>query len=260
MKTSIAVCGTGIAGLACALALARRGQQALLLGPRPDLRPADPETYHPRVYAISLASQRLLSSLGAWDLMPAARLARVEAMEIHGDAGGRLNLSAWQSAQQELAWIVESGEIERALIQACQVMGIVWVPEKFASLEHGALVTDRGTRIEADLFVAADGAQSSLRTAAGLAADVRPYGVTGLVAHFSCALPHQGVALQWFRPDGVLALLPMPDTSAGPQVSMVWSLKQALADELLALSPEALATELAARLADATQARLGTLT
>ena len=80
MKTPIAVCGTGIAGLACALALARRGQQALLLGPRPTLRAADPETYHPRVYAISLASQRLLASLGAWDLMPPARLARVEAM------------------------------------------------------------------------------------------------------------------------------------------------------------------------------------
>lgn len=260
MKTSIAVCGTGIAGLACALALARRGQPTLLLGPRQIPRAADPETYHPRVYAISLASQRLLASLGAWDLMPAARLARVEAMEIRGDAGGRLNLSAWQSAQQELAWIVESGEIERALIQACQVMGITWVSEKFSSLEHGALVTDRGTRIEADLCVAADGAQSSLRAAAGLKADVRPYGVTGLVAHFNCALPHQGVALQWFRSDGVLALLPMPDTGAGPQVSMVWSIKQAMADELLALSPEALATELAARLADATQGRLGALT
>ena len=260
MKTPIAVCGTGIAGLACALALARRGQQALLLGPRPALRPADPETYHPRVYAISLASQRLLASLGAWDLMPPARLARVEAMEIRGDAGGRLNLSAWQSAQQELAWIVESGEIERALIQACQVMGTPWVAEKFSSLEHGVLVTDQGTRIEADLMIAADGAQSSLRAAAGLSADVRPYGVTGLVAHFNCALPHQGVALQWFRADGVLALLPMPDTRDGPQVSMVWSIKEPLANELLAMPPEALAAELAVRLADATEGRLGALT
>ena len=260
MKTPIAVCGTGIAGLACALALARRGQQALLLGPRPSLRPADPETFHPRVYAISLASQRLLASLGAWDLMPPARLARVEAMEIRGDAGGRLNLSAWQSAQQELAWIVESGEIERALIQACQVMGTPWVAEKFSSLEHGVLVTDQGTRIEADLMIAADGAQSSLRAAAGLSADVRPYGVTGLVAHFNCALPHQGVALQWFRADGVLALLPMPDTRDGPQVSMVWSIKEPLANELLAMPPEALAAELAVRLADATEGRLGALT
>ena len=260
MKTPIAVCGTGIAGLACALALARRGQQALLLGPRPALRPADPETYHPRLYAISLASQRLLASLGAWDLMPPARLARVEAMEIRGDAGGRLNLSAWQSAQQELAWIVESGEIERALIQACQVMGTPWVAEKFSSLEHGVLVTDQGTRIEADLMIAADGAQSSLRAAAGLSADVRPYGVTGLVAHFNCALPHQGVALQWFRADGVLALLPMPDTRDGPQVSMVWSIKEPLANELLAMAPEALAAELALRLAGATEGRLGALT
>ena len=249
MKTSIVVCGTGIAGLACALALARRGQQTVLLGPRPALRAADPQAYHPRVYAISLASQRLLASLGAWNLMPQERLARVEAMEIRGDAGGRLNLSAWQSAQQELAWIVEAGEIERALVQACQVMGIPWIEEKFSALEQESLVTDRGTHIEADLMIAADGANSSLREAAGISADVRPYGVTGLVAHFNCALPHQGVALQWFRADGVLALLPMPDTRDGPQVSMVWSIKEPLADALLAMPAEALAAELAVRLA-----------
>ena len=260
MKTSIVVCGTGIAGLACALALARRGQQTVLLGPRPALRAADPQAYHPRVYAISLASQRLLASLGAWNLMPQERLARVEAMEIRGDAGGRLNLSAWQSAQQELAWIVEAGEIERALVQACQVMGIPWIEEKFSALEQESLVTDRGTHIEADLMIAADGANSSLREAAGISADVRPYGVTGLVAHFNCALPHQGVALQWFRADGVLALLPMPDTRDGPQVSMVWSIKEPLADALLAMPAEALAAELAVRLADATGGRLGALT
>ena len=109
-------------------------------------------------------------------------------------------------------------------------------------------------------MIAADGAQSSLRAAAGLAADVRPYGVTGLVAHFTCALPHQGVALQWFRADGVLALLPMPDTRDGPQVSMVWSIKEPLANELLAMAPEALAAELALRLAGATEGRLGALT
>ncbi len=260
MKTSIVICGSGIAGLATALALARRGQQVTLLGPRAVHAPADPEVFHPRVYAISPSSQKFLASLGVWDLMPVSRLTRVQAMEIRGDSGGRLNLDAWQSAMPELAWIVESGEIERALSQAVQVFGITWIAEKLASYRAGVITTDRGTQREADLFVAADGAQSPLREAAGLPVDVRPYGVTALVAHFNCSLPHQGTALQWFGDDGVLALLPMPDTQAGPQVSMVWSLKESIARDLQSTPAEELASTLSTRLALATDGRLGSLT
>ena len=80
--------------------------------------------YHPRVYAISPASQRFLAGLGVWDAMPAARLTPVQAMEIHGDADGEVHLNAWQAALPQLAWIVESGEIERVLIQAVRLFGI----------------------------------------------------------------------------------------------------------------------------------------
>ena len=45
-------------------------------------------------------------------------------MEIHGDADGEVHLNAWQAALPQLAWIVESGEIERVLIQAVRLFGI----------------------------------------------------------------------------------------------------------------------------------------
>ena len=69
MNTPIVVCGTGIVGLATALGLVRRGQQVTLLGPRQTFAPATPETFHPRVYAISPASQRFLASLGVWNML-----------------------------------------------------------------------------------------------------------------------------------------------------------------------------------------------
>lgn len=256
----IVVCGTGIAGLSLALALARRGQQVTLLGPKPVLEEARVDVYHPRVYAISPASQSFLQSIGVWSLMPAARLTRISAMEVHGDRQGKLNLSAWQEAIPELAWIVESGEIERALRQAIQVFGIHWIEEKCQSWTPGAITTDKGRIVHGSLMVAADGARSALREAAGIQVDRRPYGVTALVAHFTCALPHQGTACQWFSPDGVLALLPMPDTQEGHQVSMVWSLKAHLAEALTSLPHDELAVTLSARLAEATQDRLGALT
>ena len=260
MSASIVVCGSGIVGLATALAFARKGEAVTLVGPRPAVHTFAQDEFYPRVYALSPASQRFLASIGVWDLMDSRRLTSVQAMEIHGDGNGLLNLNAWQSAQSELAWIVESSEIERVLVQAAQVMGLHWITEKFGSYTPGVLTTDRGTTFKAELFIAADGAQSPLRAAAGLTVDSRAYGATALVAHLDCSVPHQGTALQWFGADGVLALLPMPDTTKGPQVSMVWSLKEELATKLLAMSEQDRAVELQARLAAVSAGRLGVLT
>ena len=260
MSASIVVCGSGIVGLATALAFARKGEAVTLVGPRPTVQSLSQDEFFARVYALSPASQRFLASIGVWDLMDARRLTSVQAMEIHGDGDGLLNLNAWQSAQSELAWIVESSEIERVLVQAAQVVGLRWITENFASYTSGALTTDRGTTLEAELFIAADGAQSPLRAAAGLTVESRPYGATALVAHVNCSVPHQGTALQWFGSDGVLAFLPMPDTALGPQVSMVWSLKEAIANEVLAMPAAQQASALQTRLAAATAGRLGALT
>ncbi|NEL27737.1 MAG: ubiquinone biosynthesis protein UbiH, partial [Xanthomonas perforans] len=71
---------------------------------------------------------------------------------------------------------------------------------------------------------------------------------TGLVVHLDVERPHQGVAQQWFTPDGVLALLPMADSPDGAQVSMVWSMRRAQADALLALPATEQAAQLEARL------------
>lgn len=260
VNASIVVCGGGIVGLATAFALARAGQSVALLGPKSSFPAADPEVFYPRVYAISPSTQQFLASLGVWDLLPHDRLTRVEAMEIHGDGDGLVNLNAWQGAIPELAWIIESSEIERVLSQAVQVFGLPWVTEKFASYAPGRITTDQGRIMQAELFVAADGAQSPLRSAAGIRVDEKPYDVTALVAHFNCELPHQGVALQWFGQDGVLALLPMPDTHAGAQVSMVWSLHDPIGQDLLALPVDQRKQVLESRLNAATGGRLGKLT
>uniref|UniRef100_UPI00333E7647 UbiH/UbiF family hydroxylase n=1 Tax=Castellaniella defragrans TaxID=75697 RepID=UPI00333E7647 len=262
-KESIIVCGTGIAGFACALGLAREGYSVSLLGPRHEPPRLAPDVYHPRVYALSPASQALLERLGVWRLMDATRITPVEAMEIHGDGDGALDLSAWQDTRDTLAWIVESGEIERALLQAVHVIGVPWFEDEFEDLESlpsGVRIRTRGGRVmQAGLLVGADGARSRVREAAGIDHHYTPYGDMGVVAHLDAEVPHQGKALQWFTGDGILALLPMPDTADGPQVSMVWSIAEGRAREFLALEAEARQGFLASQLLAITGARLGRL-
>ena len=185
MTHQIVVCGAGIVGLSTALALARRGQRVAVLAPRASVPAAEADHYHPRVYAISPASQRFLAGLGVWDAMPAARLTPVQAMEIHGDADGEVHLNAWQAALPQLAWIVESGEIERVLIQAVRLFGIPWIEDRCAGYANGEIQTENGARIRAELFVGADGAASPLREAAGLKHEAVPYKDTGLVVHLT---------------------------------------------------------------------------
>lgn len=261
MKTrapSIVVCGTGIVGLASALALARRGEPVSLLGPRRPVPPAGP-LYHPRVYAISPASQAFLAELGVWDALPQGRVAEVRSMDVRGDGEGRVRLHAWQAARAQMAWIVEASEIERVLAQAVQIHGLEWIAEPYASFAGGELTTASGRALRPALTVAADGARSALRAAAGVRVDARPYDAVGLVTHLDAQRAHGHCAYQWFREDGVLALLPLPDTEQGAQVSMVWSMKTPAARALQALPAEEQARVLAERLHSATGGVLGAL-
>ncbi len=259
------IVGTGIAGMACALALARRGVRVSLLGPRAALAEPSSGRFDPRVYAISPASQRFLAELGVWGALPPARVTAVDAMEVQGDQGATVKLTAWQAGQADLAHIVEGAELERALRAALQVFGIAWTQSRFTSLTRRAgshdleLHTESGHRLATRLAVAADGANSALRAAAGLSMQQRDYDATGLVVHLNAGQAHQGTALQWFTPQGILALLPMPDTPDGPQVSMVWSMPRALAAELQALPEAESHQRLQDMLASATGQRLGDL-
>ncbi len=265
----VLVVGSGTAGLATALALARRNVPVSLLGPKPALPPASAEVFDPRVYAVSPASQAFLAELGVWDMLPPDRMARLDAMHVTGnapatatlgdvDAGspraGEVRLTAWQGNLPALAWVIEGRELERALRQAVAVLGVRWTTERFASLSRSAddtpwtVSTDTGRTLSADLLIGADGAGSPLRQAAGIGWHGSAYDATGLVVHLDVERPHQGVAQQWFTPDGVLALLPMPDSPDGAQMSMVWSMRSAQADALLALPATEQAAQLEARL------------
>ena len=254
MKFDVLVVGAGLAGAALAAALRGSRLKVGIVETRPPARPAG---WDPRIYAISAANVDFLSSIGIWQHLDPQRLAPVYDMEIHGDAGGRLDFSAYDCGLRELAWILESSQMQLELWETVKRQHNVSLlcpaaPSALAMEEDAAYLTlEDGRRLESRLIVAADGRDSWVRQAAGIGARNTPYDEKGVVANFRCEKPHRNTAFQWFRQDGVLAYLPLP----GDHMSMVWSAPDALADELVGLPPEVLA----ARVGEAGAFRLGTL-
>ncbi len=244
----IVVCGAGLVGLTAALSLARAGFDTTLVGPVHDLPPATPNNYGPRVYAISPSSQHFLAELGVWGLLDPSRVTPVESMQVYGDASGHVHLNAWQAAQTTLTWILESDELERVLRQALRLFRVNWVTDHFKALIDGNVVLSSGQVLPAHLVVGAEGARSPVREAAGIRHQSRAYGYSGVVTHLHVQRPHQNTAFQWFTADGVIAFLPMPDTSQGHQVSLVWSMPQYQSEALMALDNTARSAWLKANL------------
>jgi ubiquinone biosynthesis UbiH/UbiF/VisC/COQ6 family hydroxylase len=245
MQVDLAIVGTGLAGLA--LARAARGLDVALIGEAS--APAPAEGYDARVYAITPGNAAFLSRLGAWQRLAKDRIAPVHAMRVFGDDGrSALVLDAYRAGVPELAWIVEDSALQAAL--GASLAGErhvrLLVPERLERLEFAPdaarLRLSGGRALSARLVAGADGAQSSVREQAGIAASRTAYGQHAVVANLACERPHRGAAFQWFRGGEVLALLPLP----GERVSLVWSCGDAEAEALLALEPEALAREVGA--------------
>jgi ubiquinone biosynthesis UbiH/UbiF/VisC/COQ6 family hydroxylase len=207
-----------------------------------------------RIYAISPGSRRFLDQSGAWALLDDTRVAPVAAMRIFGDpagaqeTGSKLEFSAYQTGVPELAYILENRHLQQALWQVLQEQDNLTLlnPARCSALsfdtDAAKLTLQDGRTLHAKLIVGADGRDSWVRNQAGLGAAPLDYQHHGVVANFSCELPHRGIAHQWFQADGILALLPLP----GNRVSMVWSVTPERSAVLTALTNEALCARVAA--------------
>jgi 2-polyprenylphenol 6-hydroxylase len=242
MMFDIAVVGAGPVGLAFARAV-QDLSVAVLAPAAPPPAPVEGAPFGARIYAISPGNVAFLRALRVWQWIPETRVTPVRAMQIHGDDGrARLEFDAYRGGVEALAWIVEDAALQAALWQAlagserCTLLPGQACSALELREDAARLRLEDGRALAARLVVGADGAHSALREMAGIEARAKPYGQSAVVANFACAQPHGNVARQWFQGGPILALLPLP----GNQVSMVWSLPEADAEERLQRSPEAL--------------------
>lgn len=256
-ELDVLIVGGGLAGLSLACALSGTPWHVGVVEAAP---PKAPDGWDTRIYAISPANVRFLQTLGIWDRLDSTRIAPVFDMQIYGDAGGQLHFDAYGAGVSALAWILESSLMHLELWQTVRRQAglSLFCPARPADLSVGhdrlTLTLDDGRRLQTRLLVAADGAGSWVRNAAGLDAQTRvtSYHEHAVVANFRCEAPHHNTAFQWFADEGILAWLPLPDQ----HMSMVWSLPNRHAKALIEETPQALAK----RVATAGGERLGALT
>jgi 2-octaprenylphenol hydroxylase len=244
----VVVVGGGLVGAAFALALKGSGLKlAVIEAQPPQLLPAD-DSWDSRIYAVSPGNAAFLKELGIWDEMAQARIAPVYEMRVFGDDNtAQLHFDAYEAGLSELTFILESRLLQNAMWQKLQAgaeiemlcpaecESIDWLPDE------AVLRLNNGDVLHARLVIGADGAQSWVRREAGIEAKPRAYQQMGVVANFATEKSHANAAHQWFRPDGVLAWLPLPDN----KISIVWSVWEDKAQELIALPAEEFTVQVA---------------
>lgn len=209
---------------------------------------ADPNNDHVdvRVSAINRASLQVFESIGVLDAM-LERAAAFEQMQVWDSTGaGTIHFDSADVGIDTLGYIIENSVIQNALLQNIKTAQAVdWLcPKQIESIAlsdefHHVTLAD-GETLSCRLLVGADGAKSMVREAAGIERVQSSYRQQGVVCTVSTEYAHANTAWQCFLPSGPLAFLPVFDG----RCSIVWSLDDTNADEVLALDDETFARSL----------------
>ncbi len=271
------VVGAGAIGSALALALARDSFEVALVEAREPKPWRAEDDVDLRVVALAPDACGLLGDMDVWASIAASRMSPYRHMRVwDASAPGELAFDAADRGEAALGWIVENKLIQHALWHAltnftttspptrgsggsrdsvrlqgkrmaaavAPTMPRIICPAAVAEIENTvdavtAVLVD-GTRLRAKLLIAAEGAESSLRSKLGIAFEGRDYGQRAVVAHVATERPHEGTAWQRFRLGGPVAFLPLADG----RCSIVWSRPDADAVRILALDDAAFRDEL----------------
>ncbi|MDP2804896.1 MAG: FAD-dependent monooxygenase, partial [Gallionellaceae bacterium] len=246
MEFDVVIIGGGLVGASLAAALKNSGLSLALVEGQGNFDfSIKSDDWDARIYAITPGNAAFLRECGVWQKMDMSRVQQVEEMRVFGDTGAELDFSAYEIGAAELTFILESRLLQKVLWDELQQQENLTLlnPARCAELswqpEAAHLKLQDGREIKAKLVVGADGRDSWVRHQAGMAETPTPYYQHGVVANFSTTKPHHSTAYQWFQPDGILALLPLPEK----RVSIVWSVSPEKSAELLAMSPQQFCAE-----------------
>jgi 2-octaprenyl-3-methyl-6-methoxy-1,4-benzoquinol hydroxylase len=219
----VLIVGGGMVGAAVACAL---GDSDLKVALVEQVMPETFATEQPhdlRVSALSIASQQILATVGAWDAIVKMRSCPFKRMRVWETAGDtEFNSDAID--YDALGYIVENRVTQLALLERAQQFANVefLCPETIKQIRYsegkGSVELTCGRTITAKVMVAADGGQSRLRQTVGLGVTSWDYQQHAMVIYVETGYEQQDITWQRFVPTGPQAFLPL----TGNYGSIVW--------------------------------------
>lgn len=234
----IAIVGGGLVGASLAAALAKVDRTIALIESAPP--PSGEPSWDERCIALNAASRSIFESIGAWDALE--RVAEPIVWTHISERGkfGVARFTAEEAGLPALGYNVPVRAIGEMLWQrlkktpGVELIASARVAEVRSESDSVAIGIEGSKRsLRAKLVVAADGAQSAVRTLLGIDAHTRDYEQRAIVTAVRTTRPHRGCAYERFTPDGPIALLPKPEGC-----SLVWTVPADRADAMLAWSDE----------------------
>jgi 2-octaprenyl-6-methoxyphenol hydroxylase len=236
-RYDVAIVGGGMVGASLGLALAGGKQRVLLI----EAVAADSQqqpSFDDRTTALGNGARRILQTLGVWeDIEPRA----APITEIHVSDAGHFGFARLRAKEHQLSafgYSISNRQIGAALWQALQrsrgieVRSPARVAQVCLSASQATLRVQAGSgddaTIEARLVVAADGAHSQVKQAAGIPSDNDSYHQVAVVANVRTDRAATGIAYERFTGSGPLAMLPLYDGA----YTVVWTLAPEIAQAM----------------------------
>jgi 2-octaprenyl-6-methoxyphenol hydroxylase len=247
----VAIVGGGMVGATLGVALAPLNLRVAIIEAIPHNAAAQP-SFDERTTALSNGSRRILETLGVW---PALSTLATPIAKIHVSEQGRFGFARIDAAEQGLSamgYVVANRDLGNALwSRLSKSAGLeVYCPAEVSQVTaHEQSVTvemvQKGAKstIDAKLIVAADGAQSAVRGAFGVDAEVRDYEQTAIITTVLPQRFHDNVAYERFTQSGPLALLPLD----GGRCTLVLTQPKDAAQSVMAWSDQEFLAELQRR-------------
>lgn len=238
----ILIAGGGLNGPALALALANAGLSVTVVDSRP--APARAEAgFDGRAYALAIASRRLLQGIGIWPVVgekaqPIHQIKASDGLAGQGPAPFFLTFDAAEIEEGPMGFLLEDRHLYAAFLSAMTahpkitLLSGQTVTGQAVDPSGISITLNSGQTLRGRLLVGCDGRGSQTATRAGIKRIGWGYGQTALVTAIKHEKNHNGIAHQFFMPEGPLAILPL---AGGHHSSIVWSETEANAKAIQSL-------------------------
>jgi len=235
-------------GSSLALALAPLGLDIAIIEAVPRAAESQP-SFDDRSTALSRSTQRMFEAMGLWQKIVAAA---TPITHIHvSDRGhfGFAHIDAEEQGVEALGYVVINrvlgSVLQKSLNKTYNIEVLCPARTIAAKLSpERAVVTvemeGATTELSADLLVAADGANSTVRSMIGISASQVSYQQTAIIGNLLPEMPPHNRAFERFTEHGPLAILPVADGRAG----FVWNVAERDATRVLELDDEEFLAEI----------------